>query len=144
MKILVCGGRGFGNIPSWCNRHNFEYDRQSRRAQTERALLADTLNALDPKPSLIIHGAATGADAHAAKWAKDAGIPDRPFKANWYPNGFGKLDKSAGPIRNQQMLDDGKPDLVVAFPGGVGTADMVRRARIAEVKVLEITNAAAA
>jgi hypothetical protein len=39
-------------------------------------------------------------------------------------------------MRNQAMLDYGKPDLVVAFPGGKGTADMVRRARVAGVKVL--------
>ena len=39
------------------------------------------------------------------------------------PNGY-----RAGPIRNQEMLDKGKPDLVIAFPGGKGTADMVGRA----------------
>lgn len=39
-----------------------------------------------------------------------------------------KYGKSAGPIRNQTMLDDGKPDLVLAFPGGRGTADMVAKA----------------
>lgn len=43
--------------------------------------------------------------------------------------------KAAGPIRNQRMLDEGKPDLVVAFPGGRGTADMVRRAKAAGVPV---------
>jgi hypothetical protein len=36
------------------------------------------------------------------------------------------------------MLLEGKPDLVVAFPGGKGTADMVRRARKANVPVKEI------
>jgi hypothetical protein len=44
-----------------------------------------------------------------------------------------KLGRSAGPIRNQAMLDEGRPDLVVAFPGHHGTADMVRRARAAGV-----------
>src|SRR5262249_16770583 len=39
-----------------------------------------------------------------------------------------ELGKKAGPLRNQRMLDEGKPDLVVAFPGGGGTKDMVRRA----------------
>jgi ABC-type sugar transport system substrate-binding protein len=38
------------------------------------------------------------------------------------------------------MLDEGKPDIVVAFPGGTGTADMVRRARKAGVVVIEVTN----
>jgi hypothetical protein len=43
----------------------------------------------------------------------------------------------AGPIRKQQMLDEGKPDLVVAFPGGRGTAHMVRIARAAGIEVIE-------
>lgn len=44
--------------------------------------------------------------------------------------------KAAGPIRNQLMLDDFKPDLVVAFPGGKGTADMVKKAQDAGVTVI--------
>jgi UDP-N-acetylmuramoylalanine-D-glutamate ligase len=35
------------------------------------------------------------------------------------------------------MLEREKPDLVVAFPGGRGTADMVAKARAAGVEVLE-------
>jgi len=54
------------------------------------------------------------------------------FDADW------KLGKKAGPLRNQRMIDEGRPDLVVAFPGGKGTADMVRRAEAAGVKVLKI------
>ena len=41
-------------------------------------------------------------------------------------------------MRNQQMIDEGKPDLVVAFLGGRGTTDMVKRARIAGGKVIEV------
>ena len=36
------------------------------------------------------------------------------------------------------MLDDGKPDMVVAFPGGRGTEDMMRRARNAGIRVIEV------
>lgn len=60
-------------------------------------------------------------------------IPCLNYPANW-----SKYKKKAGPIRNQQMLDEGKPDLVVAFSGGTGTADMVHRAKVANVKVIEI------
>jgi len=43
-----------------------------------------------------------------------------------FPQGeWDELGKKAGPLRNQRMLDEGKPDLVVAFPGGGGTKDMV-------------------
>ena len=45
---------------------------------------------------------------------------------------------TAGHIRNQQMIDEGKPDLVVAFPGGAGTADMIRRAKKHNLKVIEV------
>lgn len=45
---------------------------------------------------------------------------------------------AAGPIRNQHMLDIGKPDVVLAFPGGRGTEDMIRRAEKAGVPVKRI------
>lgn len=50
---------------------------------------------------------------------------------------WSKYGKAAGPMRNQKMLDEYKPDLVVALPGGRGTADMVSRARVAGVEVIE-------
>ena len=58
-------------------------------------------------------------------------IPVERFPADWSEYG-----KAAGAIRNQQMLDEGTPDLVVAFPGGNGTLDMVRRSQRAGIKVL--------
>jgi hypothetical protein len=45
------------------------------------------------------------------------------------------LGRKAGPIRNQRMLTEGKPALVVAFPGGKGTANMVAQARATNVRV---------
>jgi len=55
---------------------------------------------------------------------------EQTFDAEWHRHG-----KRAGPIRNQRMLEEGQPDLIVAFPGGHGTADMVRRARQAGIEV---------
>ena len=54
------------------------------------------------------------------------------------PNKGKSYDANAGPRRNARMLAEGKPDLVVAFPGGRGTADMVSKARAAKVEVMEI------
>lgn len=92
------------------------------------------LGALVPGLRLVIHGAAPGADSFAAWWAKGAGVPVRAFPADWKTHG-----PRAGPERNQQMLDEGEPDLVLAFHTdpklGRGTADMVRRARAAGVPV---------
>lgn len=113
MRILVCGGRDYTDYES------------------VRRNLLEACN--DDESITIIHGAARGADALAVKFAIDYELGEEPYPANWSRDG-----KAAGPIRNQQMLSEGKPDLVVAFPGGNGTADMVRRARKAGVEVREI------
>ena len=78
----------------------------------------------------IIHGGASGADAHAASYANALGVPVQAFQADWDSHG-----KAAGPIRNQQMIDEGHPNLVVAFPGGRGTANMMKLARAAGLSV---------
>jgi hypothetical protein len=88
---------------------------------------------------LLIHGAATGADRLAQAWARNRLIPDREFESNWPVDGG-----AAGAKRNQRMIDEGKPDLVVAFPGGPGTDDLVQRAKLHGVKVIEIPRRAAA
>lgn len=111
-KVLVCGGRDYHNIKT----------------------VYVALDGLIPKPTLIIQGGAFGADACASEWAHARNVLERQFAADWHAHG-----RAAGPIRNQQMLDEGKPDLVVAFPGGTGTADMVRRAKAAGVRVIEVT-----
>lgn len=112
MKVLVCGGRDYGD-------------------QTYLFSVLDALNSR-VRISEIIEGGATGADALAGKWALAHRVVLTECKADWQRNG-----RAAGPIRNQKMLDECKPDLVLAFPGGTGTADMVRRARAAKVEVLE-------
>lgn len=118
IRVLVCGGRDYA------------------ATEPERLLMLQTLASIHRRRrfSLIIEGGATGADTGARIFGDVAGIPVSTFKANWLKHG-----RAAGPIRNQQMLDEGKPDLVVAFPGGRGTADMVRRAREAGVEVMEVT-----
>lgn len=133
MRVLVCGGRDFGEVPVGCpaeSRHHYE-----KIAHGQRRLLFDTLDALkvDRGVSVIIHGAARGADLEAGYWARRQMIAEEPYRADWKRDG-----KAAGPIRNQRMIEEGKPDLVVAFPGGRGTADMVRRARLAGLEVIEV------
>jgi hypothetical protein len=114
MRVLVCGGRNYSNfeeMASFLSGLFFEYK--------------------DPQWELI-HGGAAGADSLAGAWATSVGIPVKEFRADWK-----KYGKSAGPRRNEKMLSEGKPDLVIAFPGGKGTADMVARARKAKVMVIE-------
>lgn len=110
MKVLVCGSR------HWCEIGEGEIARQI-------ALSGATV---------IIEGGARGADRIARLVAEKLGLEVVTFDADWEKHG-----KAAGPIRNQQMLDEGKPDLVLAFPlrGSIGTYDMIRRARRAGVRV---------
>ena len=122
MRILVCGGRDYTN---WVllNRtlHHAIYDGDHT----------------DYSKQVIISGMAKGADTLAVQFADINNIPVLKFPADW-----DKYGKRAGPIRNQQMIDEGKPDLVVAFYGsrveGSGTADMVRRAKKHGIEVIEI------
>lgn len=121
MRVLVCGGRKF-------------YD---------KALLKKTLDELHAKTPItcIIQGGASGADFLTKHWATVyGGMPSEEYKADWAGQG-----RSAGPKRNAVMLKASRPDLVVAFGSeknetrGKGTADMVRKAKAAGVKVVEIS-----
>lgn len=78
----------------------------------------------------IIEGGATGADHLAGLWAKDRGVPLLTFPAQW------ELGKQAGMIRNAQMLIEGKPNIVIAFPGGNGTDNMCEIAERQGVPVI--------
>lgn len=110
MRLLVCGGRDYAD-----------------RLQLECAL--DLLHARRAV-SVLIHGAAPGADTLARDWAVERGIPQEAFPADWERHG-----RAAGPIRNKCMLDEGRPDGVVAFPGGRGTQNMTKQAEAAGLKV---------
>ena len=101
-------------------------------------LVLETIRGLDPRPTLIIEGAARGADVLGKVAAIWLGIPWQEFPADWTTHG-----KRAGHIRNQQMLDEGKPDLVLAFHPVTGctpgTRDMIQRAQQAGVPVRVVT-----
>jgi hypothetical protein len=84
--------------------------------------------------TLVIHGGAKGADSMAGVMAVRHGYDIRVFPAAW-----GTYGRRAGPIRNQVMLDKGKPDAVIWFHSNIemskGTRDMVRRAEKAMLPV---------
>lgn len=98
-RICVCGGRDYAN-----------FDRLCKSLDTAQRILGDVE---------IIHGGARGADSMAGEWALMRGIPCTVFPADWK-----RYRNAAGPIRNKQMLDAGF-DMLVAFPGGTGTRNMV-------------------
>lgn len=90
-----------------------------------------------PRDTVIIHGAAKGADIIAGFVADRLGFKVIPFGAKWHIYG-----KGAGPIRNQQMIDEGKPELVLAFHDNIdeslGTKDMIERAKKAGIRTILI------
>ena len=82
----------------------------------------------------ILHGDCRGADLVAHAWADSRRVRVSIFPAVWEDGGT--TDRGAGVKRNQQMIDQ-KPDYVVQFPGGTGTADCVKRAEAANIKVFK-------
>ncbi len=112
MRILVCGGRDYTNT------------------YVMKAVLKDYF--YGPEDCLIC-GMAKGADMMAFHYVDATDSHIECYPANWDEYG-----RSAGPIRNQQMLDEGKPDIVIAFPGGRGTAHMIKISKKAGVPVVEV------
>ncbi len=102
----------------------------------DAAYLCQVMNALDPKPELIIHGAARGADTLAGSWARLRGVPVIEYPADWRPGGV--FNPRAGMIRNQQMIDEGVPHLVIGFPGGTGTEATLKFAKRAGIETKTI------
>lgn len=130
MKVIVCGGRTFGNA----------------------VFLFRTMDGLHAELRFteFMQGGAPGTDALAKRWAKThPEIVRWECKADWnnlsYPDAVIKTrpdgsqyDAMAGHRRNGRMLE-WRPDRLVSFRGGPGTADMVSQARAANVKVIEVT-----
>lgn len=113
--VLVCGGRDYRDM-----------DR-----------VYEVLDGLGPVVQ-VVHGDCRGgttdrrgADHWAEVWAADRGIPWAAYPARWEADGL-----AAGPRRNARMLREAKPDLVVAFPGGKGTRDMVKKASNAGLPIV--------
>ena len=84
----------------------------------------------------VIQGGAPGADRWAREWVHQQS-PGQEVTLVSVPADWEKWDTAAGPKRNQMMLDQ-KPDIILAFPGGRGTADMIARAEQAGVEVVKV------
>jgi ABC-type Fe3+-hydroxamate transport system substrate-binding protein len=110
MRILVTGGRKFA----------------------DKELLFTFLDRLHQERgiTLIIHGAAQGADSLADEWSKARGVETLPCLAD-----VERYKRAVWDEQCKQMLAH-KPDLVVAFPGGNGTANMVQLAQKTGVEVV--------
>jgi YspA, cpYpsA-related SLOG family len=107
--VGVCGGRDFADA----------------------GLLESTLNAHVRADDVIVHGDARGADSLADAWAVERGNHVMRVPALWK-----SFSRSAGARRNA-VIAALPLRLLIAFPGGAGTADMCRKARAAGIEVVE-------
>jgi YspA, cpYpsA-related SLOG family len=111
MRVLVCGSR------TWLTKEPIK----------------KALEQL-PKDTVLIEGEARGADILSRIVAEELG-----FKIERYPAEWSKYGLAAGSIRNQEMLEKGKPELVLAFHQDIlnskGTKDMITRAMKAGIEV---------
>jgi hypothetical protein len=111
LRILICGDRNWNNFK----------------------IIEDFILTL-PKDTVIIEGDCRGADKISGYLARKHGLEVIPVPAKW--NTYGK---KAGPIRNQEMLNKYKPELVVAFHNDIkhskGTKAMITQAIKAGIQV---------
>jgi predicted Rossmann-fold nucleotide-binding protein len=123
MKVLICGGRDLNKADAW--------NLLEREAKDEIAHAIGCFNGV--KIETVIHGGCRGADEAAAVWGASEHAKVIACPADWKKHG-----KAAGPMRNRRMLLDHKPDIVIALPGGRGTADMIRQAEAEGVRVVRL------
>jgi predicted polyphosphate/ATP-dependent NAD kinase len=112
VRVLVCGGRNYSD---------------EERVNS----VLDSLHK-EHRFAELIEGGAKGADRLARLWAAKRGVKTTTVRANWLQYG-----RAAGIIRNTIMIEK-HPDLVVAFPGGSGTADMMAKAKKHSIPLIEV------
>ena len=105
--VLVCGGRDFND---------------------SNALFA-AMDRVRSRIWCVMHGGCKGADMLADEWARSNGLHRARIDALWDQYGNG-----AGPLRNQIMARF-EPDVLIAFPGGRGTAGMIELCQERNIKI---------
>lgn len=112
MRAIVCGGRDFTDGAT--------FFRAMDRIHSERkieAIIEGGQRTRDAQGAVV-----GGADFWAYMWATSRQIPHIREDADW--NRFGR---AAGPIRNRAMIEKHNPNACITFPGGAGTANMIRQ-----------------
>lgn len=110
MRVRICGGREYNDCGRvWCE--------------------LSLLHAQEPF-TLVICGGARGVDAFALLWAETHDVPSIKCCARW--DGVQAADCLI------QSFEVGNPDLVIAFPGGPGTARSVTQAQSLRIRMVII------
>lgn len=94
------------------------------RTWEDYAAVYDRLAAMNPKPKLVLHGGAQGADRHAERACSRLGIKTYSLLPRYSVHG------PKAPLRRTDALLDEAPDLVLAFWDGrsPGTGYTIREA----------------
>lgn len=110
MKLVLTGGRHY----------------------TDTNMVYDILDQFKPE-YIYVGDCPTGLDSIVKRYAEEYDLPHEVFKANWSKEGL-----KAGPLRNRRMLESAGDVLVIAFPGGKGTEDTVKQAKLMNMMVLRV------
>lgn len=117
LRILVCGGRKYNN-------RRGVYDYLDSVIEQHPIVLGTGYNPRDKRFQ--------GLDQLAYEWAVSRGVPGRCYPAHW-----GLFGRSAGPRRNRRMLEMFEAEVLLAWPGNTGTANMMEIAGDAGVLVIQ-------
>lgn len=112
MRLIIAGGRHLDDVAL--------IRRALARAQAIRPI------------TVLIHGGSGALGITAEDWAREMRLHVVRYPANWREFG-----KRAEAIRNAFMLEDSRPDMLLALPGGTDTADLVTNAFGARVPVID-------
>lgn len=123
MKLVVFGGRHYK-----LKLRVFNALTSFHRENQIHILIHGNAGELDKKGNAV-----EGADRFAGEWADWYGVPCMVWPAAWRG-----LHKSAGPIRNQWMIDHGQPDMGMEFMGDKGTKDMHDRCVESKIPLIKI------
>lgn len=90
---------------------------------------------LEHDASLVLGDCETGVDKTVEDWARKIGVSFTQFHACHL---WATLGKKAGPIRNAAMARymDPETDILIAFPGGRGTCNMMQQAKKRHIPIM--------
>jgi len=113
MRLLICGGRHFDDT----------------------MLVESELSCFHARTpvSVLVHGGLPGLGVPAEAWARRNGVRLIRYPANF------SLGKRGDFERDDFMLEDSRPDALLAFPGGSRTARLLDRAQELCIHTMRIT-----
>lgn len=115
MRVLICAGRHYADT------------KMSRQ-------VLDAYHRLRPV-QVLIHGGSQFLGSDVEDWARETGVDVVRYPPNWQRHG-----KQAERHRNQFMLTDSRPDVIIALPGGDDTLELVSQAKASGIHVLTVNS----